>query len=111
MAPANQEQGCDRDGYYRVRRGSRRLRQRWHTTTGSSACPQGVWVRRELSPRARLSRKAIYDANAWFAPNLKGKARGHRTLGNWDEDVITLAVAAARDCLGTHEDRSHVEAV
>ncbi|MGE4321652.1 MAG: 3-oxoacyl-[acyl-carrier-protein] synthase III C-terminal domain-containing protein [Sphingobium sp.] len=62
-------------------------------------------------PRARLSRRAIYDANSWFAPNLKGKARGHRAMANWDEDVITMAVAAARDCLGTGEDRSHIDAV
>lgn len=30
---------------------------------------------------------------------------------NWDEDSITMAVAAARDCLGTGEDRRHVRGV
>lgn len=54
-------------------------------------------------PRLRLSRQAIYDANAWYAPNLKGKAKGTRSLANWDEDPITMAVAAARDCLPVSE--------
>jgi len=59
-------------------------------------------------PRLRMARQAIYDANSWLAPALKGKARGHRTLANWDEDSITMAVAAARDCLGGDHDRSHI---
>ncbi|CCW15830.1 Hydroxymethylglutaryl-CoA synthase [Sphingobium indicum BiD32] len=62
-------------------------------------------------PRARLSRRAIYEANSWFAPNLKGRAGGHRAMANWDEDPITMVVAAARDCLGEGDDRSHVEAL
>jgi 3-hydroxy-3-methylglutaryl CoA synthase len=56
-------------------------------------------------PRTRLQRKAIAAANGWFAPGLKGLARGERTIGNWDEDTITMAVEAARDALGG-EDRS-----
>lgn len=62
-------------------------------------------------PRLRLSRKAVFDANAWFAPQFAGKARGTRAMANWDEDSITMAVAAARDCLGPGEDRSHVGAL
>lgn len=50
-------------------------------------------------PRLRMSRQAIYDANAWFAPGLKSKAKGSRSLANWDEDATTMAVAAARDSL------------
>lgn len=50
-------------------------------------------------PRMQLSRQAIYEANAWFAPSLKGKAKGARAFANWDEDSITMAVAAARDCV------------
>lgn len=58
-------------------------------------------------PRLRMSRQAVYQANAWFAPGLKGKAKGERSLANWDEDTITMAVAAARDCLGpAHEARA-----
>jgi 3-hydroxy-3-methylglutaryl CoA synthase len=29
-------------------------------------------------------------------------------MTNWDEDSLTMAVAAARDCLGPAEDRSHI---
>jgi 3-hydroxy-3-methylglutaryl CoA synthase len=62
-------------------------------------------------PRLRMSRKAVVEANAWYAPNLLGKGKGTRALANWDEDSITMAVAAARDCLGAAEDRSHVASV
>jgi 3-hydroxy-3-methylglutaryl CoA synthase len=50
-------------------------------------------------PKGRLQRKAILAANAWFAPGLKGLARGERAAANWDEDAITMAVEAARDAL------------
>lgn len=50
-------------------------------------------------PRLRLARQSIYEANAWYAPGLKAKSRGFRSLANWDEDPITMAVAAARDCM------------
>ncbi|MCY4395078.1 MAG: OB-fold domain-containing protein [Rhodospirillaceae bacterium] len=50
-------------------------------------------------PRLRLSRKAIADANAWFNPAIKGLAKGERAICNWDEDSLTMAVEAARDCL------------
>jgi hydroxymethylglutaryl-CoA synthase len=61
-------------------------------------------------PRLRLSRKAVADANAWFNPALKGLAKGERTICNWDEDSVTMAVEAARDCL-TGQDRSKVASV
>lgn len=54
-------------------------------------------------PRMRLQRSAIYGANKWFAPGLKGLAKGQRTIANWDEDSITMAVEAARDCLNGTE--------
>jgi 3-hydroxy-3-methylglutaryl CoA synthase len=50
-------------------------------------------------PRARLQRKAIAAANSWFAPGLRGLAKGERSTCNWDEDSITMGVEAARDCL------------
>lgn len=59
-------------------------------------------------PRLRLSRKAVAQANSWFAPQLLGRAKGTRTLANWDEDSITMAVAAARDCLGVERDRGAI---
>ncbi len=62
-------------------------------------------------PRLRLSRRAVVDANAWYAPQFAGKAKGSRAMANFDEDSLTMAVAAARDCLGTGGDRSHVAGV
>ena len=53
-------------------------------------------------PRRRLQRSAIYAANRWFAPGLKGLSAGERSVAGWDEDSVTMAVEAARDCLGDH---------
>lgn len=61
-------------------------------------------------PRRRLQRAAIHAANKWFAPGLGGLARGERAVANWDEDAITMAVEAARDCL-TRIDRAGVHAL
>src|SRR5271156_1291795 len=66
------------------------------------------------APRLRLSRKAVTAANAWIAPNLAGKAKGERAMANWDEDALTMAVEAARDCLPANDpiaERAHVDAV
>jgi 3-hydroxy-3-methylglutaryl CoA synthase len=50
-------------------------------------------------PRRRLQRKSIAEANKWFAPGLAGGAKGERAMANWDEDAVTMAVEAGRDCL------------
>ena len=50
-------------------------------------------------PRLRLQRRAIAEANAWFSPALMSLGRGERAIADWDEDSITMAVEAARDCL------------
>jgi 3-hydroxy-3-methylglutaryl CoA synthase/NAD(P)-dependent dehydrogenase (short-subunit alcohol dehydrogenase family)/putative sterol carrier protein len=50
-------------------------------------------------PRLRLERMAIFQAIGWFAPALMMVAQGERSMCNWDEDAITMAVAASRDCL------------
>ena len=55
-------------------------------------------------PRLRLSRQAVAQANAWYAPQFAGR-KGTRAMSSWDEDSITMAVAAARDCLGPDGDR------
>lgn len=47
-----------------------------------------------------MARGAIAEAHAWALPSLKGLAKGEKALCSWDEDAITLAVEAARDCLG-----------
>lgn len=52
-------------------------------------------------PRLRLSRKAIVAAHVWADPGLKGKARGERAMCNWDEDAVTMAVEATRNCLAS----------
>jgi 3-hydroxy-3-methylglutaryl CoA synthase len=62
-------------------------------------------------PRLRLSRQAVVEANAWYAPELKSRAKGHRAMTNWDEDSITLAVAAARDALGGQDGQGRVREV
>ncbi|MFT5131803.1 MAG: 3-hydroxy-3-methylglutaryl CoA synthase [Candidatus Azotimanducaceae bacterium] len=60
-------------------------------------------------PWRRLNREIVAKTNAWFAPNIRGC--GHRAVTNWDEDVITMAVAAARDLLGEGRDRSSINQV
>ncbi|MGA8005027.1 MAG: hypothetical protein WCA17_02920, partial [Burkholderiales bacterium] len=50
-------------------------------------------------PRRRLQRKVIAAANGWFNPGLRALAKGERAMANWDEDSVTMAVEAARDCL------------
>ncbi|HWD25597.1 MAG TPA: OB-fold domain-containing protein [Rhizomicrobium sp.] len=65
-------------------------------------------------PRRRLQRKAVAQANAWFAPNLAGGAKGERAMANWDEDAVTMAYEAARDCLPAADpakDRAFVDAI
>ncbi|MDQ0463166.1 3-hydroxy-3-methylglutaryl CoA synthase [Caulobacter ginsengisoli] len=63
------------------------------------------------APRLRLSRKAAATANAWVAPNLMGKAKGERSMANWDEDALTMAVEAGRDALGPGDDRSAIDSL
>lgn len=65
-------------------------------------------------PRLRLQRKAMAQANAWFAPGLMGAAKGERAMANFDEDALTMAVEAGRDCLPAADpiaDRAFVDAV
>jgi len=64
-------------------------------------------------PRRRLQRKAIGDANKWFAPGLASQ-KGERTMANWDEDAVTLAVEAARNCVPATDpvkDRAGIDAI
>ena len=61
-------------------------------------------------PRLRLDRSSIYQSIGWFAPALIAVAQGERSMCNWDEDSVTMAVAASRDCL-LGKDKSTVEGV
>jgi len=58
----------------------------------------GVYI-----PSRRMERSAIAAAHAWAMPALRGLAKGQRSYCNWDEDSITMAVAAARGCLAGQE--------
>lgn len=70
----------------------------------------GITAHGGYVPRLRLSRQTVGQANAWYAPQFAGR-KGTRAFANWDEDSITMAVAAGRDCLGPAEDRSRVRAL
>jgi 3-hydroxy-3-methylglutaryl CoA synthase/NAD(P)-dependent dehydrogenase (short-subunit alcohol dehydrogenase family)/putative sterol carrier protein len=50
-------------------------------------------------PKLRLNRMSVYQSMGWFAPAIIMVAQGERSFCNWDEDSLTMAVAAARDCL------------
>jgi len=50
-------------------------------------------------PRYRMNRKIIYEQVGWFDMANAGLSRGEKAVANYDEDTITMAVAAARDCL------------
>src|SRR6267143_939859 len=50
-------------------------------------------------PRLRLDRAAVAAGHRWMAPGLKALARGTRSMANWDEDVVTMAVEAGRSAL------------
>ena len=57
-------------------------------------------------PRLRLNRQVMVEANAWFDSSLKGLGKGERSICNWDEDTITMAVEAGIDCLSVLQDKS-----
>ncbi|MFZ5916629.1 MAG: SDR family NAD(P)-dependent oxidoreductase [Chloroflexota bacterium] len=61
-------------------------------------------------PRLRLDRMSIVQGLGWLAPAVVMVAQGERSFCNWDEDSLTMAVAAARDCL-TGVDKSQVDAL
>jgi len=61
-------------------------------------------------PRLRLDRMAIFQAMGWFAPAIMMVTQGERSMCNWDEDAITMAVAASRDCL-RGQDKSKLDAL
>lgn len=50
-------------------------------------------------PRLRLQRATIAAFNAWAHRAGGAAAQGERSMCNWDEDAVTMAVEAARDCL------------
>ncbi len=59
-------------------------------------------------PRLRLNRMSIYQGIGWLAPATIMVAQGERSFCNWDEDSVTMAVAASQDCL-VGADKSKVD--
>jgi hydroxymethylglutaryl-CoA synthase len=66
-------------------------------------CSYGGYV-----PRFRLNRKLIFQAMGWLNPATIGSARGEKAVANFDEDPITIAVAAGSAALNG-ADRSGVQ--
>ncbi|MCL0093285.1 OB-fold domain-containing protein [Dehalococcoidia bacterium] len=54
-----------------------------------------------LRPRYQIDRNVIYSAMGWLNPAIY--MAGEKAVANWDEDSISMAVAAATDCLNGME--------
>ena len=50
-------------------------------------------------PRYRLERRKIFKAMGWMDPSTAGSSKGEKAVANFDEDSITMAVAAGLDSL------------
>ncbi len=50
-------------------------------------------------PRFRLNRMAIFGNMGWLNPANMMNAQGEKAVANFDEDSVTMAVAAALDCI------------
>ncbi|UCB50700.1 MAG: hydroxymethylglutaryl-CoA synthase family protein [Deltaproteobacteria bacterium] len=61
-------------------------------------------------PYYRLKRETIFEAMGWFNPGIAALARGEKTVANYDEDSITMAIAAGINCLGD-VDRKKIHAL
>lgn len=59
-------------------------------------------------PRYRLSRMVIVQNMAWYFPVIMAVAGGEKAVANWDEDSVSMAVAAAYDCM-TGKDRQDLD--
>jgi 3-hydroxy-3-methylglutaryl CoA synthase len=61
-------------------------------------------------PRYRLSRMVIVQNMAWYFPVIMAVADGEKAVANWDEDSVSMAVAAAYDCMAGN-DRKGLDAL
>ncbi len=68
-------------------------------------CAYGAYV-----PWHRMDRKLIHDAIGWINPATVAYAKGQKAVANFDEDSLTMAVAAGIDCLKGH-DRSLIQGI
>lgn len=60
----------------------------------SGICSYGGYV-----PRYRLNRMLVYQAMGWMNPANIANAKGEKAVANFDEDSITMAVAAGLNAL------------
>lgn len=56
----------------------------------------GLLATARYVPHLRLERSEVFALHRWMAPGLKSLSKGQRAIANWDEDVITMSVEAAR---------------
>ena len=61
-------------------------------------------------PRYRLNRMLIVQNMAWYFPVIMAVAQGEKAVANWDEDAVSMAVAAAYDCM-SGKDRKKLDGV
>jgi len=57
-------------------------------------------------PRYRLSRMTIIQNMAWYFPVIMAVAGGEKAIANWDEDSVSMAVAACWDCMAGKDRKS-----
>ncbi|MFC1858135.1 hydroxymethylglutaryl-CoA synthase family protein [Thermodesulfobacteriota bacterium] len=50
-------------------------------------------------PRHRLIREKIFEAMGWLNPATRAWSKGEKAVANYDEDAITMAVAAGMNCI------------
>jgi 3-hydroxy-3-methylglutaryl CoA synthase len=61
-------------------------------------------------PRYRITRMNIVQNMAWYFPVIMAVAGGEKAVANWDEDAVSMAVAAAWDCMAG-KDRKQIDSV
>jgi 3-hydroxy-3-methylglutaryl CoA synthase len=57
-------------------------------------------------PRYRLNRMIIVQNMAWYFPVIMAVAQGEKAVANWDEDAMSMAVAASYDCMAGKDRKS-----
>lgn len=62
----------------------------------TTTAEHGLLATTRYVPRLRLERSEVFTQHRWMAPGLRGLAKGRRAMAHWDEDVVTMAVEAAR---------------
>ena len=63
--------------------------------------PTGIAAVGAFVPRLRLPRARIVEAIGWANAPARSQPSGARSICNWDEDALTLAVEAARSALAS----------